>query len=115
MALSDYERRVLREIEHELGRVHEPTSWGHRWTARWESLWTSGWAAPLAQALAWSLLVSGCVCAAIYAPATVAVMCVGLVGFGLGVMAGRSVRHYRPATHPLRSPVNRRWWPRSHG
>lgn len=99
MALSDYERRVLREIEHELGRVREPSRWGGRW-ARLR-------AAPLVQALAWSVLVAACVCAALYAPAPVAVLCVGLVGFGLGVLAGRAVRT------PHR-PVNRSWWPGSH-
>ena len=99
MALSDYERRVLSEIEHELGRVHEPSKWARRWRRLR--------AAPFVQAVGWSVLVAACVCSALYAPPAVAVVCVGMVGFGLGVLAGRTMRT------PTR-PVSRNWWPGSH-
>lgn len=95
MALSDYERRVLREIEAELGRVPQPP------------LIARVCALPVIQALGWALLVAGCVCAAIFAPAPVAVVCVGVVGFGLGVLAGRTVQRagggrMRPVRRPRR-------------
>jgi hypothetical protein len=100
MALSDYERRVLREIEAELGRAPRPPL-----VVRLCSL-------PLVQALGWALLVAGCVCAAIFAPAPVAVLCVGIVGFGLGVLAGRATRRaggvrLRPVRGPRRRGTSR--------
>lgn len=101
MALSDYERRVLHEIELDLGRFGGPP-----WWRRWRSWSLHVAAAPLVQAFSWSLLVAGCVCAAIYAPPPVAVLCVGLVSFGLGVLsartAGDTARRARDGWRPRR-------------
>ncbi|TAM85596.1 MAG: hypothetical protein EPN43_11305 [Jatrophihabitans sp.] len=93
MALSDYERRVLNEIEHDLVQVDA------------RPLLLRALTTPFSVAIGWSLLVAGCVCSAIFAPPEVAVLCVGLVGFGLGVVAGRAavrVKHAFARGNPRR-------------